>query len=183
LIASFKATLEEARQADLLLHVADASNPAVEEQIGAAYRVLEEIGIEQKNTLLVINKIDAVPGRARVDALASRYPNAVAISAQTGQGLPQLATAVSEALSRDFLDVDVEMGVENGRLMAYLADRGEILSKKYQDKRVVVHCRIPKRYLGRIKGEEIVIRDHRALAAPEASEPQPPLSGPVEDVA
>jgi GTP-binding protein HflX len=183
LIASFKATLEEARQADLLLHVADASNPAVEEQIGAAYRVLEEIGIEQKNTLLVINKIDAVPGRARVDALASRYPNAVAISAQTGQGLPQLATGVSEALSRDFLDVDVEMGIENGRLMAYLADRGEILSKKYRDTRVVVHCRIPKRYLGRIKGDEIVIRDHRALPAPEASEPQPPLPGPVEDVA
>ena len=182
LIASFKATLEEARQADLLLHVADASNPAVDDQIRAAYRVLEEIGIEQKNTLLVINKIDAVPAQARVSALVSRYPNAVAISAQTGQGLPQLAVAVSEALSRGFLDVDVEMGVGNGRLMAYLADHGEILSKKYRDARVVVHCRIPQRYLGRIKGDEVVIRRHRGLAPPDPSELQPPVSGAVEDV-
>ncbi len=77
LIASFKATLEEARQADLLLHVADAANPAVYEQIAAAYQVLEEIGIRQKDTLLVLNKIDALPDRARLDGLLSRYPDAV----------------------------------------------------------------------------------------------------------
>jgi len=153
LIASFKATLEEARQADLLLHVADASNPAVYDQISAAYNVLEEIGIEAKSTLLVINKIDALTNRARADGLLARYPNAVAISARRGQGLSRLATAVSEALSRSFVDVHVEMGVENGRLMAYLAAHGEILSKTYHDARVVVHCRIPERFLGRIKME------------------------------
>ncbi|MHC4403889.1 MAG: GTPase HflX [Planctomycetota bacterium] len=139
LIASFKATLEEARQAHLLLHVADAGNPAVYDQISAAYQVLEEIGIEEKDTLLVINKTDALANRARLDGLLNRYPNAVPISARLGEGLPQLAAAVSDALSRGFLDVDVEMGVENGRLLAYLADRGEILSKQYHDTRVVVH--------------------------------------------
>ena len=87
LIASFKATLEEARQADLLLHVADASNPAVLEQIAAAYDVLEEIGIQAKDTLLVLNKIDALPDRARLDGLLNRYPNAIPISARTGAGL------------------------------------------------------------------------------------------------
>ena len=86
LIASFKATLEEARQADLLLHVADAANPAVYEQIAAAYQVLEEIGIRQKDTLLVLNKIDALPDRARLDGLLSRYPDAVAVSARNGPG-------------------------------------------------------------------------------------------------
>src|SRR5687767_7029811 len=58
LIASFKATLEEARQADLLLHVADASNPAAEEQIASVYKVLEELGIQEKDTILVLNQID-----------------------------------------------------------------------------------------------------------------------------
>ena len=58
LIASFKATLEEARQADLLLHVADASNPHVLEQISAVYAVLEELGIQAKDLLLVLNKKD-----------------------------------------------------------------------------------------------------------------------------
>ncbi|MBC7350795.1 MAG: GTPase HflX, partial [Thermogutta sp.] len=81
LIASFKATLEEARQADLLLHVADGSNPAVLQQISSAYRVLEEIGIEGKDTILVINKIDRIADRRRVDTLLDRYPQALPISA------------------------------------------------------------------------------------------------------
>ena len=79
LIASFKATLEEARQADLLLHVADASNPAVCEQIRAVYQVLEEIGIEEKDTLLVLNKIDrcADSGTTRrpAEPLSERHPD------------------------------------------------------------------------------------------------------------
>ena len=181
LIASFKATLEEARQADLLLHVADAANPAVEDQISAAYRVLEEIGIEAKDTLLVINKIDAVESRARLDGLVSRYPHAVAVSARRGTGLAQLATAVSEALSRSFLDVDVEMGVANGRLMAYLAAHGEILSKQYHDQRVLVHCRVPQRCLGRIKKEPAVIRRHRNHAAQDSQGPELPRSDAVEE--
>ena len=177
LIASFKATLEEARQANLLLHVADGGNAAVYDQIGAAYKVLEEIGIRQKDTLLVINKVDAMPDRARLEGLLNRYPNAVPISARTGRGLPQLATAVSDALSRSFLDVDVEMGVENGRLMAYLEAHGEVFSKKYDHTRAIVHCRIPQRYLGRIEEDGIVIRRHQGNGG------QRPSSEAVEDVA
>jgi GTP-binding protein HflX len=160
LIASFKATLEESRQADLLLHVADGSNPAVYDQIAAAYHVLEELGIQQKDTLLVINKIDALPDRARLEGLLSRYPTAIGISAKTGFGLANLAAAVSDALSRTFLDVDVEMSVENGRAMAYLAAHGEVLSKRFLDSRVVVHCRIPRAWLARMGEDGIVVRSH-----------------------
>ncbi len=161
LVASFKATLEEARQADLLLHVADGSNPAVYDQIAAAYSVLEEIGIQRKDTLLVVNKVDALPDRVRLDGIVHRYPNAVPISARTGFGLANLSAAVSEALSRSFLDVDVEAGVDNGRLMAYLAAHGEILSKQFRDSRVVVHCRIPAQHLTRIEEESVAVRPHR----------------------
>jgi GTP-binding protein HflX len=157
LIASFRATLEEARQANLLLHVADASNPAVLEQIAAAYRVLEELGIEQKDTLLVLNKIDALPDRLRVEGLLNRYPNAIPVSARSGLGMAELAAAVSEALSRSFRDIDVEMGVENGRLMAYLAAHGEVLSKRFDDSRVVVHCRISQHFINRIEDDGVVI--------------------------
>ena len=89
LIASFKATLEEARQADLLLHVADASNPAAADQIAAVYRVLEELGIEAKDTMLVLNKVDAVEERCMND-LRGRYPNAIPISAKRGRGLERI---------------------------------------------------------------------------------------------
>jgi len=160
LIESFKATLEEARQAHLLLHVADAANPAVADQISAAFDVLAEIGIQQKDTLLVLNKTDALPGQWRIDALLSRYPSAVPISARTGFGLANLAVAVSEALSRRFLDVDVEFSVNNGRLLAYLSAHGEVLSKQFHDGYVVVRCRIPRHYLGRVSQECISIRSH-----------------------
>jgi GTP-binding protein HflX len=157
LIASFKATLEEARQTDLLLHVADASNQFVLNQIAAVYKVLEEIGIEAKDTLLVLNKIDAVPSGVSLESVWNRYPGAIAVSTRTGEGMERLSAAVSDALSGSFHDVDIETSIDNGRLMAYLAAHGEVLSRQFSDSRVVLHCRIPHQYLGRINDPETVI--------------------------
>jgi GTP-binding protein HflX len=160
LIASFKATLEEARQADLLLHIADASNPAALEQISSVYTVLEEIGISAKDTLLILNKTDREGAAERAASISQRYPNAVPVSARTREGFDQLAIAVSDALSRAFADLDVETNVANGKLLAYLAQHGEILSQRYQDERVTVHCRVPQRFVGRIHGAETIVRQH-----------------------
>ena len=98
------------------------------------------------------------PGR--VDGLLGRYPHAVPISARTGEGLAQLASAVGDALSRGFLDLDVNLAVADGRHMAYLAAHGEVLSKRYQDGRVVVHCRIPRRFSGELEQEGIALEPH-----------------------
>ncbi len=91
LIASFKATLEELAQADLLLHVADASNPAVLDQIAAVYQVLEELGIQAKDTLLVLNKVDVADrgqaGRPSWAAIRTRCRSAPT----PGQGIDELA--------------------------------------------------------------------------------------------
>lgn len=157
LIASFKATLEESRQADLLLHVADASSPSAHDQIRAVYTVLEELGIEEKDTLLVLNKAD-VADEASLTILEKHYPGAVRVSAKSGLGLDNLAIAVSDALSAGFVEADIEASVGNGRLLAYLAKHGEILSRTFTDERVTVHCRLPKKYLGRIPTEEAEIR-------------------------
>jgi GTP-binding protein HflX len=155
LIASFKATLEEARQADLLLHVADASHPAACEQIGAVYRVLQELGIEAKDTLLVLNKIDALTDPGPLESLLQRYPHAIPLSARRRQGLDRLTAAVQQALARAFLEVDVETGVDNGRLLALLAAHGEILHRQYHDRdnRVRMRCRVPQRLLSALYGD------------------------------
>jgi len=185
LIASFKATLEEARQADLLLHVADAASPVAADQITSVYHVLEELGIEAKDTLLVLNKIDAAADRARLDSLLEKYPNAIPVSAHSRRGLDGLASAVSDALSRAFADVDVETGVGNGRLLAQLAAHGEVLSKQYSDSRMTVHCRVPQGYLGRLQGEaDTSVRLHVNNNGAPADPPLNPLPpGAVEDVA
>jgi len=160
LIASFKATLEEARQADLLLHVADASNPAALQQIAAVYRVLEELDINEKDAILVLNQIDKINEPGTLDALLRHYPSAIPVSARRGIGLSRLAGAVSDALTQHFHDVDIETDVANGRLLAYLAQHGEILSRTFTGDRVSVHCRMPSKYLGRIRPDDAVIR-HR----------------------
>ena len=159
LIASFKATLEEARQTDLLLHVCDASSSHVLEQISAVFRVLEELDIDEKDTLLVLNKIDAVPTRARLEGILNRYPNGIAVSAVTGEGMELLGHRVSDALSGAFRDVDVDTSVANGKLMAYLSASGEVLSRSFNGNRVTMHCRIPQKALGRIHDNDTIIRD------------------------
>jgi len=162
LIASFKATLEETRQADLLLHVADASSPLVEQQITAVNSVLEELGVEMKDTILVLNKIDAVADRVSRERLLARHPHAVCISARTGTGLDELAQAASDALGRSFRDVDIETDAGNGRLLAWLAAHGEIRSRRFGDERMTIHCRVPAAVLGRIDPAEATVCDRAA---------------------
>lgn len=166
LIASFKATLEEARQADLLLHVADASNLNADEQIAAVYQVLEELDIREKDTILVLNQIDAIREPGMLGMLKQKYPLAIPVSARTGEGLSRLAAAVSDALTQHFVDVDVETDVANGRLLASLAKNTEILSRTYTDGRVSVHCRVPRKYLGQISSNEATVRLRRGGEAP-----------------
>jgi GTP-binding protein HflX len=172
LIASFKATLEETRQADLLLHVADASSPIVDAQIAAVRAVLEELGVEDKDTLLVLNKVDAISDRADRERLLARYPHAIAISARTGDGIPALARAASDCLGRGFRDVDVRTDPGNGRLLAWLGRHGEVLSRHFTDDHVTVHCRIPAALLGQIAPQEATVTPHvgaaeRPLATPD----------------
>jgi GTP-binding protein HflX len=192
LIASFKATLEEARQADLLIHVADASNPAVVEQISAVYEVLQELGIEEKDTLLALNKIDRAADPLDLERLRERYPAAVCISARSGEGLTRFAQAVSEALSGDFQDLEIRFPVSDGRLLSYLAQYGEVLSRTYAEEEVIVHCRLAGKYLGKLPDDPAVrIRPYRqcgdeassaaACAAAEAKTPQADARSDADD--
>ena len=169
LIASFKATLEETRQADLLLHVADASSPLVDAQIAAVRAVLAELAVEEKDTLLVLNKIDAIPDHTSRSGLLGRYPHAICTSARTGEGMVALERATSDCLGRGFRDVDVHTDPGNGRLLAWLGAHGEVLSRHFVDDRVTIHCRIPAALLGRISPDEAVVLPHGATAGGTAA--------------
>ena len=90
LVESFKATLEEVAEADLLLHVVDLSHPLYEQQMAAVQTVLEELNAWGKQMIVVFNKIDKVTNPALVEHCLRQHPHSVAISAQTGEGLDQL---------------------------------------------------------------------------------------------
>ena len=159
LVASFKSTLEETRQADLLMHVADASNPDVFGQISAVYKVLEEMEIEEKDTLLVLNKIDAIRSPAMLNRVLDRYPNAIPVSAKSQKGIGLLIEAIGEALGREFLDLKIEVDPGNGRLLAYLSAKGEVVSREFGESVVTVYARVPSRAMGPIRDSAVSIEE------------------------
>jgi GTP-binding protein HflX len=150
LVASFKATLEEVRQADLLLHVVDAASESARDQIDAVNAVLDELGCRTKPTIIVLNKMDAVTDRSYVDVLRAGYPGAVSVSARSGAGLDALQRAVCDTLSQEFLVAEVETAASNGKLLAYLNAHAIQHSRVYDNGRVVVHCRLPRQCVGQV---------------------------------
>jgi GTP-binding protein HflX len=158
LIASFRATLEEARQADLLMHVADASNPSVFQQISSVYKVLKELDIQEKDTLLVLNKCDCPGADERISLVHERYPNAIPISALSGLGLQRLSMAVSDSLTSSFVELELRLPIGDGKTIAWLATHAEVLSKHYQDDLCVVHCRMSIGCAGKLAGNGVDMR-------------------------
>lgn len=174
LVASFRSTLEEARHADLLLHVVDASNPEAERQIHTCYQVLEEIGVDCSNVLLVLNKVDQVEDASIVGVLRRHYEDTITISAATGQGLDRLASVVAERLAGGFVEATLETDSGNGRLFAWLTQHVEELSRSYPDEdssRVVITCRMARRHLKRLHEDESVTVRIRGESAQPVDEP------------
>jgi GTP-binding protein HflX len=170
LIASFKATLEEARQARLLLHVVDASNPTAEEQIHAVNGVLKELGCSEKPTLLVLNKVDRVADPSFLHVLQKHHPRAVAVSARSRQGLDELSAAVIEMLSADFANTEVEMAAGNGRVLAYLAAHAEVYRQEFHDNRVTVRCYMPRHLVRHIQEPNVTVRLLEENGRPNAAD-------------
>jgi GTP-binding protein HflX len=144
LVEAFKATLEEVVQADLLLHVVDISHPQAEEQIAAVNAVLAEIGAGEKPVLMVFNKIDQITGsRAAWSRFMEKHPNAVAISAAKGDGIPALLAELGTQLRpvREFLELRVPH--EQAAVIARLHKVGQVIERRYTGKLARFKARIP----------------------------------------
>ncbi|MFA7488503.1 MAG: GTPase, partial [Lysobacteraceae bacterium] len=127
LVAAFRSTLSEARDADLLLHVVDAADPQREERIGQVGEVLREIGADEIPQLLVFNKIDRLEeGAARVDVDEEGEAMRVWVSARTGAGLEPLREAISARLSGERVRGRVHLSALAGRLRARLFAAGAV---------------------------------------------------------
>lgn len=160
LVASFRATLSEARHAKLLLHVVDASNPHAEEHIAAVNKVLAELDCGDKPTILVLNKVDAVADRGQVQLVLAQHPKAVAVSGLTGEGLADLEDAVMAALAADFAEAEVVTAAGNGRVLAFLNAHAEIYRQEFRDEanEVVIRCHLPRHLARHIAGPEVRVR-------------------------
>lgn len=158
LVASFKATLEETRQARLLLHVVDAGNPHAEEQIEAVASVLREIGCAEKPAILVLNKVDRVADPSILHVLQVRHPRSVAVSAFHKTGLTELGEAVISELSSDFAEAEVTADASNGKTWAYLSAHAQIHRQEFRDNQVIIQCRIPRHLLHHVQAPDVLVK-------------------------
>ena len=133
LVASFKATLEEAVNADLLLHVLDVGHPHAEQQFKSVHDVLDEIGAKGKPEILLLNKIDTPEGEEAMSFWRALHSDSIPISAKTGAGLDKLHEAVYGFVRGQQVDVTLEADVTNGKLLAFLESNTRIHDRQFSD--------------------------------------------------
>jgi len=143
LIESFKATLEEVNEADLLIHIADLSHPRVDEQMEAVDRVIKELDAYGKQTLIVFNKIDNLPHREVIDSYLNRFAGSVAISARTGEGVNKLVEALEGALSSWRLRSRFHIPANESALIAEIHRVGHVLELRYEANEAVIVAHVP----------------------------------------
>ena len=152
LVASFHATLEEVRQARLLLHVVDASGPDAERHIATVDRVLrDELGMSDYDQIVVFNKMDRVEDNVSFAILKNRLPDSREVSAKTGEGIDALVAALQEFDERGREILDLELDAADGRTQAQLNKLGDVLAADYQGDRVHLTVSLPKEVAGRFR--------------------------------
>ena len=143
LIESFKATLEEVSEADLLIHIVDLSHPRVDEQMEAVDGVIKELDAFGKQTLIVFNKIDKMADRELAESYLKRFPGNVAISARTGEGVDKLVQALQESLSSWRLRSRFRIPTHETALIAEIHRVGHVLELKYEDNDALIIAHVP----------------------------------------
>lgn len=151
LVASFKATLEEAVNADLLLHIIDASNLDALKQIGSVNKVLKEIGCSRNPILKVLNKVDIVRNIGDLEMLQTLFPDAVAISAKTSLNLEDLNTTIAAKYRGIELMLHVVCNQSNGKVQSFLRAYGTIVEEQYQDGCVLIDATLGRNQLPALK--------------------------------
>jgi len=153
LVAAFRATLEELGEADLLLHVADASHPRLEEQMSAVHRTLQALDLADKPVVLVLNKVDRLGGQdGGLRQLLDE--GGIPVSALTGEGTPELLQRIEVALKASLLHVRVLLPYGRAGVIGALYERGRVLRREDRPDGILLDVELPQRLAGLVAGLE-----------------------------
>jgi GTP-binding protein HflX len=158
LVASFHATLVDVEEADLLLHLVDSSSPRCGEKISVVNDVLSRVlggrarieGEDPIPTLLVLNKADLID-QGGATALEQRYPEAVRVSAATGEGAEELLGAIGRQIRRGTMLVRVEVPAAEGKTIAIIEEAGQVMERTFEGDTAIMTVRLRRRDVGRIE--------------------------------
>jgi GTP-binding protein HflX len=164
LIASFKSTLEEVVESDILLHVVDISHPNFDEQIHVVNETLRELQAANKPTVMVFNKIDMLKDKEIISYLSGKYPHSVFVSATRGINITGLKSEIEALLSVDVIEKTLTLGFDEYKLISYLHDTAEVLETKYDDESLTIRLRVNRKDADKV---EKIIEMKRKHSAPK----------------
>ncbi len=175
LVDAFSATLEETRDANLLVHITDASSPERADNIAAVEAVLEEIGANEVPVLHVFNKTDRAGREPRIDRDDQGLPACVWISALDGGGMDLLHQALAERMAHSWVNRWIQLPPEAGRLRSRLHDAGEVLDEDYgADGSMLLRVRInAAHFYNLLRGEGLSEDEITLASAPVAGDTTP----------
>ena len=151
LIASFKSTLKEVKEADIILHIIDLSNPYYEDHIQVVEDTLKELNCEKKTLLKIFNKIDLVNDRGKINLVRNKYDSAIIISAQRGINITALKDKLTDLAEETFVEEDIDLEITNSKAAAAIHSLAEVLNKKYDENSVHITYRTNKENSEKIK--------------------------------
>lgn len=148
LIEAFKSTLEEAKYADVILHVVDASNPQVEEQMFIVYETLRELGVKDKTIVTLFNKQDRLAGNEILRDFKADY--VLKISARTGLGLDELKNTLEKILIGNQIYIERVVDYKDAGMLQLVRKYGQLIEEKYTENGIEIKARVPKDIHGRL---------------------------------
>lgn len=151
LFASFKSTLNVVRSADLILHVVDLSANTFEEHIEVVSQTLKEMNCENKKSILVFNKVDAVNDSAKLQYAVNKYKNSILISATKGMNISQLKDYLINIYEENFREETFELRLDESKKVALIHDLADVLQQKYLDDKIVLKIKTDTINLKKIK--------------------------------
>lgn len=148
LIEAFKSTLEEAKCADIILHVVDTSNPQMDEQMYIVYETLRNLGVEDKTVITAFNKQDREGAETILRDFKADYT--VRISAKTGFGLEELLETIEKVLRECKIEIERTYDYSEAGKIQFIRKYGELLSEEYREEGIYVKAFVPKEIYGKI---------------------------------
>ena len=153
LIEAFRSTLEEARYADIILHVVDASNPQMDEQMHTVYETLQNLGVKDKPVITVFNKIDRMEDIWVPRDLHADYY--VKISARTGEGITEFLQAVEAVLREQKVEIEALYPYKEAGKIQLIRKYGELQEEEYREDGIFVRAFVPAELYGQVRPEGV----------------------------
>jgi GTPase len=151
LVASFKSTLNEVRESDIILHMIDLSHPYYEDHLKVVDDTLKEFGSEHKKEIKVFNKVDSVTDKSIIEYVRNKYPGSVIISAQKGINISSLIKLMENIIKDSFVEQELTLGIEQTKLASQIHDLAEVTSVKYDHDNVLFKFKVNKENSEKIK--------------------------------